>query len=231
MEDYISVIQTEKSAYSGFKMMLNLRENNKRCLLCNNSMVIHDHSLMGCDGTIETTDLKCLDDILIECFASNGADEKHTFLFCKNCSVFYVECPDCKQYCNVISHSGAFDDNTCHFSNYLKSMTMTMVSVDELITKKHLTNNIHYFFKYNGDYSEVIRASKNECHSDLHNFTYNNNVTGDCNEEEVSYYYVGDRSDKFINYKIWCPTGHDQGLDHVWQCKRCENDLVSFSDK
>ena len=293
MEDFMNAALVEKSAYKGFVMMLHSREKLKNCIVCGDKQIVHKHSFFenDCGGCGECgmcdistqTNWACGEDDIegtsMPCIASNNDRATEVWLVCTNCLLYYLLCPKCDNYCNVISHPGAMVfRNYNYFDSYLKSMAMESmeskmvvnIKNNKPVVKKDLEAHIKYFtYRHYDDHCEltyVVRASKNACYETENEYTfdvrreYNQNcyccdkfgdkmncefrysLTNNSNDNtnnndnpddnmEVNYYYVGDRSDKFINANIWDPTGFDGGIDHVWQCKKCNGPRFHFSDK
>lgn len=69
-------------------------EEMSKCVKCKKEMIKHDSS------QLEDND-ECLD---LECIAESSHNNEIWYI-CQTCNYYYLECPSCHKYCDLISHS------------------------------------------------------------------------------------------------------------------------------
>lgn len=104
--DWINLACVSRSTHRGFIKFQNGRLGRFQCLLCTRSLKRHSHRWATSDGKLQV-ERTCADTDPSTCIPLHlPADQQVGWCICTACQCFYYQCPQCDAFCNLVEHPG-----------------------------------------------------------------------------------------------------------------------------
>jgi hypothetical protein len=248
MEYWPTLFGVERSAYTGFNRFINRRLSNRQCVCCGENLHQHHHVAEdGKDGQLK------IDWCRVEAFHDTSSciplhlppEQQAGWWLCFQCHRFFYQCPDCQTFCRLIEHPGkplfghdffrmteANDFNEERLYNFNSVALSEYKFSSSSTTAKQATSDQHVYY-FVSDFRWPLSIVRVQNGKPLHN---------------RQGYYVGDRSDPFLDTMQWFPyelCRDDESLEarvryvddedehrswHVWKCP-CDDRIFKFCAK